>query len=70
MEDHWENYYNLNKEKVNKYRTNANKEILKIINCYNKNLGCSIHECPNCHDYIFIGHTCKSRVCSSCGYKY
>ena len=70
MEDHWKNYYNLNKEKVDKFRPNANKEILKIIDCYNKNLGCSVHECPNCHDYIFIGHTCKSRVCSSCGYKY
>ena len=70
MEEHWDNYYNLNKDKVDKYRPNANKEILKIIDCYNKNLGCSVHESPNCHDYVFIGHTCKSRICSSCGYKY
>ena len=41
-----------------------------IMDCANKNLGCSLYECPNCHDIIFIGHTCKSRLCSSCGYKY
>ena len=28
------------------------------------------YECPNCHDFIFVGHTCKSRLCTSCGYKY
>ncbi|MBR2787502.1 MAG: transposase zinc-binding domain-containing protein, partial [Clostridia bacterium] len=44
--------------------------IKKIIDCYNKNLGCSVYECPHCHDIIFVGHTCKSRFCSSCGYKY
>ena len=38
--------------------------------CYNKNLGCSVYECPQCNDIIFVGHTCKSRFCSSCGYKY
>ena len=33
-------------------------------------MGCSLYECPLCHDIIFVGHTCKSRFCSSCGYKY
>ena len=33
-------------------------------------MGCSLFECPSCHDIVFIGHTCKSRFCSSCGYKY
>jgi len=35
-----------------------------------KNLGCSAYECPYYHDLIFIGNTCKFRLCSSCGYKY
>lgn len=59
-----------NKEIIDKFRPNACFEIQKIIDCYNKNLGCSLYECPSCHDIVFIGHTCKSRFCSSCGYKY
>ena len=70
FEDHWEKTYLSNKDVIDKFRPNANSEIHKIINCFNKNLGCSLYECPNCHDIIFIGHTCKSRFCSSCGYKY
>lgn len=70
LEDHWNNYYLLNKTKIDKYRPNANDEIQRTIDCHNKNLGCSVYECPECHDFIFIGHTCKSRFCSSCGYKY
>ena len=70
FEDHWNGVYLSNKDIIDKYRPNAVTEIQKIIDCYNNNLGCSIYECPNCHDIIFIGHTCKSRFCSSCGYKY
>lgn len=70
FEDHWEEVYSINKHLIDKYRPNANNEINKIIDCYNKDLGCSVYECPNCNDIIFLGHTCKSRFCSSCGYKY
>ncbi len=70
FEDHWDYVYSENKDLIDKYRPNANKEINKVIDCYNKNLGCSAYECPNCHEIIFVGHTCKSRLCSSCGYKY
>ena len=70
FEDHWEEYYSQKKSIIDKYRPNADNEINKIIDCHNKNLGCSAYECPNCHDFIFVGHTCKSRLCTSCGYKY
>lgn len=70
FEDHWNNTYLDNKELIDKFRPNATIEVQKIIDCYNKNLGCSLYECPHCHDIIFVGHTCKSRFCSSCGYKY
>ena len=70
FEDHWDKTYLDNKPIIDKYRPNATVEVQKIIDCYNKNLGCSLYECPHCHDIIFIGHTCKSRFCSSCGYKY
>ena len=29
-----------------------------------------LFKCPKCHDIYFISYTCKSRFCSSCGYKY
>ena len=70
FEDHWASTYQANKIAIDKFRPNADNEIHKIIDCFNKNLGCSLYECPNCHDIIFVGHTCKSRFCSSCGYKY
>lgn len=70
FEDHWLSTYSNNMDVINRFRSNANKEIEKIIKCANKDLGCDVYECPNCHDIYFIGHTCKSRLCSSCGYKY
>ena len=70
FEDHWEDYYLLNKDKVDKYRPNADYEINKVIDCFNQNLGGSVYCCPKCNELVFISHTCKSRLCSSCGYKY
>ena len=70
LDEHWENVYIKNKDLIDKYRPNAPIEIQKVIDCYNKNLDCSLYECPHCHDIVFISHTCKSRFCSSCGYKY
>ena len=70
FEEHWDKTYSDNKEIIDKFRPNAPSEVQKIIDCYNKNLGCSLYECPQCHDIVFIGHTCKSRFCSSCGYMY
>lgn len=70
FEDHWDNIPSDIKNYIYKYKPNADKEINKIIDCHNKNLGCNIYQCPNCNDICFIGHTCKSRFCSSCGYKY
>lgn len=70
FEDHWDNISADIKASILKYKPNADKEIKKIINCYNKNLGCNVYHCPDCNECCFIGHTCKSRFCSSCGYKY
>lgn len=70
FEEHWNDVYNEQKEKIDLYRPNAPSEINKIIDCHNKNLGCSVYECPDCHDMVFVGHTCKCRLCTSCGYKY
>jgi hypothetical protein len=70
FEDHWDTLEPSLALNINKYRPYADKEIRKIIDCHNKNLGCSVYECHSCKDIVFVGHTCKSRLCSSCGYKY
>lgn len=70
FDDHWQSVYFKHKDIIDLYRPNANYEINKVIDCYNNDLGFSIYECPECHDLVFIGNTCKSRLCSSCGYKY
>ena len=43
FEDHWSTTYANNKAIIDMYRPNAPKEIQKIIDCYNKNLGCSLY---------------------------
>ena len=70
LEDYSDEFFNKYGEQVNKYRPNTYDEIKKVIDCHNKNLGCSLYQCPSCGDIVFMGHTCKSRLCTSCGYKY
>ena len=77
LEEHSNDFFNKYGKQIDKYRPNAYTEIQKVIDCHNKNLGCSLYQCPsslyqcpNCGDFVFIGHTCKSRLCTSCGYKY
>ena len=69
FEDHWFNYYSLYKSTIDSIRPNANKEINKIIDCSNHNLGASVYVCPNDDEVIFSHHTCKGKLCSSCGIK-
>ena len=69
FEDHWENYYDKYKSIIDNTRPNAPKEITKIINCSNHNLGASVFVCPNDDEVLFCHHTCKSKLCSSCGIK-
>ena len=53
FEDNWDDFYNANKELIDKYRPNADFEISKIIDCMNKDLGCTVYQCPDCGDFIF-----------------
>ena len=70
FEDHWDYVADDIKQNILHLKPNADKEINKIINCYNKNLGCSVYYCEHCDNYSYVSHTCKSRFCTSCGYKY
>lgn len=42
----------------------------KMLKCKTWDLGFSIFVCPNCSKEKIVPHTCKSRMCSSCGNKY
>lgn len=68
--DHWNNLSYHIKHNILNIKPNADKEINKIIDCYNKNLWGSVYFCNDCNQFSFVGHTCKSRFCTSCGYKY
>jgi len=41
--------------------------IEKIFNCRSGNLGFHKYQCPDCNHTITVPHSCKSRLCSSCG---
>ena len=48
----------------------VNKEVLKMINCQNPNLGHALYICEHCGKFKCVPFTCKSRFCNSCGSKY
>ena len=51
-------------------RSSVMKAINLIILCFLHDLGHSLYECPNCENFTFVRHTCKSRFCTSCGMNY
>lgn len=69
FEDHWNNYLLKYGAKVNELRPNADKEVQKMLKCFNHELGASVFECPDCNEIYFCHHTCKGKFCSSCGSK-
>ncbi len=69
FQDHWNSFYSKYKFVIDLKRPNANKEVNKIIDCHNHSLGSSVFVCPNDDEVIFCHHTCKGRLCSSCGIK-
>ncbi len=44
--------------------------VMVILFLFNKKLGFATFKCPDCHELYYVSCTCKSRACSSCGYKY
>lgn len=44
--------------------------ISRMLKCKTWDLGYAIYQCPNCGEEKIAPHTCKSRICSSCGNKY
>ena len=69
LEDNWDEYYNKYKSTLDLIRPNANLEVKKVIDCANHALGASVFVCPNDDEVYFCHHTCKGKLCSSCGIK-
>mgnify|MGYP002624258865 CR=1 FL=1 len=59
-----ENYPNLN------IRSVVFVNVTRMLKCKTWDLGYMIFKCPECDKEKIVPHTCKSRMCSSCGNKY
>ena len=66
--DHWNNF--LNTFPTLNIRETVFYNVKRMIKCKTLDLGFDIFKCPNCNKEKFCFHTCKSRICSSCGNKY
>ncbi len=44
--------------------------VSRMLKCKTWDLGSAIFKCPDCGNEKIVPHTCKSRMCSSCGNKY
>ena len=66
--DHWNNF--LNKYDYFNIRETVFDNIKRMLKCKTLDLGFDVFKCPNCGKEKICFHTCKSRMCSSCGNKY
>lgn len=64
--DNWYNFYNKFKHLI---RDSIVENVVKIIVCCTAALGFHLMECPKCGNHRTIPHSCKSKLCSSCGKK-
>ena len=68
FKDHWNNF--LNKFKKIIIRDTVFDNVKRMIKCKTLDLGFDVFKCPECGKEKICFHTCKSRLCSSCGNKY
>lgn len=64
--DHWDNFLALDYP----IRPEVIKNVNKIINCKEPSMGHALYYCDECHHFIHVPFTCKSRFCNTCGGKY
>ena len=62
--NNWTNFFSKNKNRI---RDSIPFNIEKIFKCKTPALGYSVYKCPKCRHKHTVNHTCKSRICSSCG---
>jgi hypothetical protein len=63
---HWDSYL----ETAPSLRPVVTKEVSKMMNCQNPDLGHALYQCEDCGKFKCVPFTCKSRFCNCCGIKY
>ncbi len=64
--NHWESFL----KSFPNIRPVVNKEVHKMMNCQNPDLGHALYQCEHCGKFKCVPFTCKSRFCNCCGIKY
>ena len=64
LNDNWEEYKKNDKYKV---RDVEIKEVEKMLGCMDIEKGYTSYICQSCGEIIYIPHSCKSRICTTCG---
>jgi hypothetical protein len=67
LNDNWEEYKKNDKYKV---RDVEIKEVEKMLGCMDIEKGYNSYICQSCGEIIYIPHSCKSRICTTCGKKH
>lgn len=62
----WWNFYSTHAHLI---REAIVENVCKVLSCGTEWLGFHEYSCPKCHITKKVFHTCKSRLCSSCGKK-
>lgn len=67
LNNNWEEYKKCDRYKKREVEI---KEVEKMLNCMDPEGGYSIYKCIGCGETKVIPHSCKSRICSTCGKKH
>lgn len=62
--NNWQHFYNKHKHRI---RDSVVENINKLLLCRTQELGFHKYQCPHCGETHTVPHSCKSRICSSCG---
>jgi len=66
--NHWDDFVDTFSDL--KIRPVVFKEVEKMLNCGNPDLGYATYYCEDCNKFKHVPFRCKSRFCNSCGVKY
>lgn len=62
--NNWLRFYSNHKHLI---RESIVENIDKLFLCRTQELGFHKYQCPHCGETVCVAHSCKSRICSSCG---
>lgn len=62
--DNWARFVEANRGRI---RPAVYDNVRRLMQCRTPALGFHVYECPDCGEQRVVPHTCKSRLCASCG---